>query len=75
MDHKSEWAEKGNVEIGGQLLCKMPYEIAEARNEHFSGMAHNQMESVDNVYLRDNDSRMPKQIFERKSRTSFGEDS
>ena len=24
MDYKSEWAEKGHIEIGGQLLCKMP---------------------------------------------------
>ena len=33
------------------------------------------MESVDNVFLRENDSRMPKQVFERKSRTTFGKDS
>ena len=75
MDHKSEWAEKGNIEIGGQLLCKMPKKLAEARDRHFSEKAHTQMESVDNVFLRDNDSRMPKQVFERKSRTSFGRDS
>jgi hypothetical protein len=75
MDHNSEWAKKGNIEIGGQLLCKMPSELAEARNEHFSGIAKTQMESVDNVFLKDNDSRMPKQVFERKSRTTFGKDS
>jgi hypothetical protein len=74
-DHNSEWAKKGNIEIGGQLLCKMPKKLAEARDRHFSEKAHTQMESVDNVFLRDNDSRMPKQVFERKSRTSFGRDS
>ena len=75
MDHKSEWAKKGNIEIGGQLLCKMPAELVEARDKYFSDIAKTQMESVDNVYLKENDSRMPKQVFERKSRTTFGKDS
>jgi len=76
MDHNSQWAEKGNIEIGGQLLCKMPKEQAEARDEHFRKMAHTQMESVDNAYFKDQDSRMAtKQVFERKTRTTFGSDS
>ena len=76
MDHKSEWAEKGNVEVGGQLLCKMPFEKAKARDEHFQKLARNQMESVDNVYFKDQDSRMAtKQVFERKSQTTFGKKS
>ena len=75
MDHNSDWASKGNIEIGGQLLCKMPTELAEARNDHFRDMAQTQMESVDNIYLKENDPRMPKQVFERKSRTTFGRDS
>ena len=76
MDYKSEWADKGNVEIGGQLLCKMPKEKAEARDAHFRKIAANQIESVDNVYFKDQDSRMAtKQVFERKSRTTFGKDS
>jgi hypothetical protein len=76
MDHKSEWAEKGNIEVGGQLLCKMPKEKAKARDEHFQRMAQNQMESVDNVYFKDQDSRMAtKQVFERKSQTTFGKKS
>ena len=76
MDYKSDWAEKGNIEIGGQLLCKMPKEKAEARDAHFRNVASNQMESVDNVYFKDQDSRMAtKQVFERKSKTTFGRDS
>ncbi len=76
MDYKSEWADKGNVEIGGQLLCKMPKEKAEARDAHFRKLASNQIDSVDNVYFKDQDSRMAtKQVFERKSRTTFGKDS
>ena len=76
MDHGSEWAKKGNVEIGGQLLCKMPEEKAKARDEYFANLAQSQMESVDNTYFKDQDSRMAtKQVFERKSRTTFGKDS
>ena len=76
MDYKSEWADKGNIEIGGQLLCKMPKEKAEARDAYFQDVAKNQMESVDNVYFKDQDSRMAtKQVFERKSKTTFGKDS
>jgi hypothetical protein len=75
-DHKSEWGRKGNVEIGGCLLCKMPKEMAEARDEHFAKLSKNQIDSVDNAYFKDQDPRMPtKQVFERKSRTSFGRDS
>ena len=76
MDHNSEWSKKGNVEIGGQLLCKMPLEKAKARDEYFADLAQSQMESVDNTYFKDQDSRMAtKQVFERKSRTTFGKDS
>jgi len=76
MDHGSEWAKKGNVEIGGQLLCKMPADKAKARDKHFENVAQSQLESVDNVYFKDQDNRMAtKQVFERKSRTSFGKDS
>jgi hypothetical protein len=75
-DHNSEWATKGHIEIGGQLLCKMPEERAKARDEHFNGLAKSQVETVDNVYFKDQDNRMAtKQVFERKSRTTFGKDS
>ena len=75
MDHKSEWATKGNIEVGGQILCKIPEEKAKARDEYFAGQAKNQIESVDNAYFKDNDPRMKKEVYERKSRTSFGSDS
>ena len=76
MDHGSEWAKKGNVEIGGQLLCKMPADTAKARDEHFQNLAQSQMDSVDNTYMKEQDNRMAtKQVFERKSRTTFGKDS
>jgi hypothetical protein len=61
----------GNVEIGGLMLCKMPAEKAKARDEYYDQQAQNQMESVDNNFMRQNDPRMP--LFaERKSSSTRG---
>ena len=61
----------GNVEIGGLMLCKMLAEKARARDEYYEQQAQNQMDSVDNHFMRNNDSRMP--LFaDRKSTTSRG---
>lgn len=63
--------EKGNVEIGGLMLCKQPAEGVEARNTHYQQIADKQVESVDNTLMRQSDARMP--LFnERKSTTTFG---
>ena len=64
-------ATTGNVEIGGLMLCKMPAERAKARDEYYNQQAQNQMDSVDNHFMRNNDPRMP--LFsDRKSSTSRG---
>lgn len=67
-------AANGNVEIGGLMLCKMAIERVKARDEYYAMQARNQMSSVDNTFMRDNDPRMP--LFtDRKStstRGSFG---
>jgi hypothetical protein len=61
----------GNVEIGGLLLCKAPEEMTVARNEYYASASKQQMESVDNHFMRNNDARMP--LFsERKSSVSRG---
>lgn len=61
----------GNVEIGGLLLCKAPEEMVNARNVYYSKAAQQQMDSVDNNFMRQNDARMP--LFnERKSTVSRG---
>jgi hypothetical protein len=61
----------GNVEIGGLMLCKMPRELAQARDEYYNKQSQNQMDSVDNSFMRNSDPRMP--LFaERKSTTSRG---
>jgi len=61
----------GNVEIGGLMLCSMPEELAEARNEYYQRQAQAQVESVDNNFMRNSDPRMP--LFsEKKSTTTRG---
>ena len=61
----------GNVEIGGLMLCKMSAEKARSRDDYYDQQAQNQMESVDNHFMRNNDSRMP--LFaDRKSTISRG---
>ena len=61
----------GNVEIGGLMLCKQPSEQAKARDEYFAKQAQDQMDSVDNHFMRNNDPRMP--LFsDRKSTVSRG---
>lgn len=62
---------KGNVEIGGLLLCKAPEETMKQRDAYYAQQAKAQLESVDNNYMRLNDERMP--LFsEKKTSVSFG---
>jgi hypothetical protein len=62
----------GNVEIGGLMLCKAPKERIDARSEYYNKQAQNQMDSVDNHFMRNNDPRMP--LFaDRKSTSSRGQ--
>jgi len=62
---------KDNVIIGGLMLCKAPVELVEDRNDYFSQQATNQIHSVDNNFMRENDPRMP--LFnERKTKVTFG---
>jgi hypothetical protein len=62
---------KDNVEVAGLLLCKMPIEFVEQRKEYFSKQTREQIDSVDNNFMRENDPRMPL-YRERKSSASFG---
>jgi hypothetical protein len=62
---------KGNVEMGGLMLCKIPTDVLEQRSEYFAGQSKAQVDSVDNNFMRSSDPRMP--LFnERKSSVSFG---
>lgn len=62
---------KDNIEIGGLLLCKAPEEMMDQRKAYFAKKNQDQMDSVDNNFMRENDQRMP--LFkEKRSTTSFG---
>jgi hypothetical protein len=63
---------KGNIEVGGLLLCKIPEEIVRQRAAYYGNVAQQQMDSVDNNLMRENDPRMPLLRPERTSRTTFG---
>ena len=62
---------KGNIEVGGLLLCKTPSEFVDQRSDYYNQQTNAQTAAVDNSLMRENDPRMP--LFsERKSSTSFG---
>ena len=61
---------KGNVEVGGLLLCKIPEEEITKRANYYSNLAQNQMDAVDNSFLREENPVMPL-IKDRSSRTTF----
>ena len=61
-----------NIEVGGLLLCQNSTENVQARKEAQLQQAKNQMQAVDNSYLRQSDPRMPVLDPERSTRTSFG---
>ena len=60
-----------SIEIGGLMLCKCPTEFMEQRAAHYQKQADNQMESVDNSFMRQSDARMP--LFsEKRTKVTFG---
>ena len=62
---------KDGIEVGGLLLCKMPQEMVDQRNEYFKDKARAQEQAVDNNLMRQNDPRMP--LFsDKKSTTTKG---
>lgn len=60
------------VEIGGLMLCKIPQEMAEQRDTYYREQAQQQMHSVDNTFMRENDPRMPLFTDKRSKVSSFG---
>jgi hypothetical protein len=62
---------KGNVEVGGLLLCRVPEEFMKQRSSFYANQNKAQMESVDNNFLRDNDPRMSK-FSEKSTKVTFG---
>ncbi len=67
----SEGRFKGNIEVGGLLLCRIPAEFMEQRTAFFASQNRAQMDSVDNNFMKDNDPRMQK-FSERSTKVTFG---
>jgi hypothetical protein len=64
---------RGGIEIGGLLLCRIPKEFMDQRAQHFSNLNQSQMDSVDNNFLREQDSRSNMaMIVDKKSKVTFG---
>jgi hypothetical protein len=62
---------KGNIEIGGLLLCKIPKEFMEQRAAFYKKASDDQIQAVDNSFMQQNDARMP--LFkENRSSVTFG---
>jgi len=61
----------GLIEVGGLILCKMPQEMFNQRQQYYIDQAQGQMQSVDAQVERENDPRMP-MFKERQSKVSFG---
>ena len=61
----------GLVLFGGLMLCKNLEENVVKRNHYYESMADQQMRSVDNNFMRENDARMP--LFsEKRAEVTFG---
>lgn len=62
---------KGNIELGGLMLCRVPEEFMKQRANYYANLNKAQMDAVDNNFMRENNPKMP--LFkESSSRVSFG---
>ena len=61
----------GIIGVGGLILCKIPKEIADQRNEFFAAQTDNQMNAVENDLMREENPAMPISR-DMKSRVTFG---
>jgi hypothetical protein len=71
MHASTEGRFKGNIEVGGLLLCRIPTEFMAQRATYYENLNKSQVDSVDNNFLRENDPRMP--LFsEKRTKVTFG---
>jgi hypothetical protein len=61
-----------NIEVGGLMLCAIDKDISEDRAAQQLESSRQQMDAVDNNFMRQSDPRMPVLRPERNTRTSFG---
>jgi len=69
-DHNSKFEDC--IEVGGLLLCRTAEENMVKRDQHYQQKTQQQIDAVDNSYLRENDPRMPLLKPERSTRVNFG---
>jgi hypothetical protein len=75
MHASTEGRFKGCIEVGGLILTRIPEEFLKQRDEYYARQNKAQMESVDNNFMRQQDSRMPTLFADRKSEVQFGKGS
>ena len=62
---------KGVIGVGGLLLAKVPIEIAKQRQEYMLDRHVDRNEAVENDLMKEQDKRMPINVY-RQSRVTFG---
>ena len=69
------YAQKGMIEIGGLVLCRLSEEGARARNAYYSGRSRQQVRNSTDELLQHQDKRTNMGTFVEKNRTqvSFGQ--
>ncbi len=73
MHASTEGRFKGNIEVGGLLLCRIPSEFLTQRGKYYYEKNKAQMESVDNNFLSERDGRSNMALFaDKKSKVTFG---
>lgn len=69
-DYRSQFSD--NIEMGGLILCKMSKEKMAQKRAYLDDRSSNQMEAVDNNYMRESNPRMPLLKPERSTKVTFG---
>ena len=62
---------EGVIGVGGLILCRIPVESVNERSEYFKARTRDQMESVDNDLMKEENPAMPINK-NRQSRVTFG---
>ena len=65
----------GMAVSSGLMLCKIAQEVMDSKREYLRKESEDQMEAVDQNYMRQNDARMPLLSPDRKTRVTFGDGS
>ena len=63
--------ETGVIGVGGLILCRIPRETVDERSEYFNAKTRDQMLSVDNDLMKEENPAMPINK-SRQSRVTFG---